>query len=325
MPFRRGRPPDLLRDRPEPGDVRRRRLERGQFGEEGADPVGDGGEAAGARQVRADRRPASGRILRGPSIAPAGLPVAQGRAPGGERGQLGPTLADLRGEATRPGLLSLPLRVGGAFPGSDPADQLDHRPVHATQPVVPGEQVVGLLGQQEGDGPAGFGVAVGDEAERIGEPPMTSGSSSGSLGLLLQALRRRHEATQQVAAVDRRDVGRRERQERPRVVPVVEVAPVRLQAVERVEGLLEPLDRRGARCSRGRGRRASRGGAAPGWSARSGARSCRRGTPGSCRGGASGPRRPRRSRRSARSSGRPSGARPARRPSRGRRRRAWAC
>ena len=58
---------------------------------------------------------------------------------------------------------------------------------------------------------------------------------------LSQALFERHQATQKVAAVDRRDVSGWQRLERPRVVPVVEVPPVLLHLVERVEGSRQPV------------------------------------------------------------------------------------
>ena len=159
------------------------------------------------------------------------------------------------------------------------------------------------------------------------------GAARRLVGDLHQPAPQRHEAAEQVAAVHRRDVGRRQGLERPRVVPVVEVAPVPLHLVEGVERLLQPLDQ-GAQCrgSRGRGPRASRAAAAPGSSATCGARPGRRALPGSCPAAASGPRRRRTSRRSARSCGpivrrtaassarqrllgaRPSGGSPRRRP-----------
>ena len=80
----------------------------------------------------------------------------------------------------------------------------------------------------------------------------TSGRDSISS---VEARTERQEIPGEVAAVDRRDIGRRQRRERPRVVPVVEVPAVALHPQQRVEGRLEPVDHAGdARDSRSRGR-----------------------------------------------------------------------
>ena len=52
----------------------------------------------------------------------------------------------------------------------------------------------------------------------------------------------RQQVAGQVAAVDGRDVGRRQRRQRARVVPVVEVPAIALQRQQRVEGRLQPID-----------------------------------------------------------------------------------
>ena len=73
-----------------------------------------------------------------------------------------------RAQASRPSCSA----AEAAFPGSDPADQLDHRPVHPPQPVVPGEQVVGLLAPGgAATGRQASAVAVGDEARACRRAP----------------------------------------------------------------------------------------------------------------------------------------------------------
>ena len=115
--------------------------------------------------------------------------------------------------------------------------------------------------------------------KRVGQPLDDRRAEDRRRGLLPQPLLERDQAAQQVAAVDRRDVRRRQRLERLRCRTSCRSAPVLLQPVERVERLLQPVDQRAAgRCSRGRGRRGSRAAAGPCWSARSGGRSRPSGT-----------------------------------------------
>ena len=66
-----------------------------------------------------------------------------------------------------------------------------------------------------------------------------------AFGELGQAGAQRQQVAGEVAAVDRRDVGRRQRRQRPRVVPVVEVAAIALHAQQRVERRLEPIEQAG--------------------------------------------------------------------------------
>ena len=92
--------------------------------------------------------------------------------------------------------------------------------------------------------PGAFRLGLVDLPERVFEPSHDGLSPKAARRIFSQALLERHQAAQKVAAVDRRDVGGWQRLERPRVVPVVEMAPVPLQLVERVEGLLQPAAQR---------------------------------------------------------------------------------
>ena len=96
----------------------------------------------------------------------------------------------------------------------------------------------------------------------------------GGVGQSQQPGAQRQQVAGEVAAVDRRDVARRQRLERPRVVPVVEVAAVALQPVQRARAsrAVRSMQLAGARCSRSRrppGWRAATGRC---WSATCGAR-----------------------------------------------------
>ena len=71
--------------------------------------------------------------------------------------------------------------------------------------------------------------------------PSMSGARSASD---VKRRAQRQQIAGEVAAVDGRDVGGRQRRERARVVPVVEVAAVALHPQQRVEGRLEPVERR---------------------------------------------------------------------------------
>ena len=115
------------------------------------------------------------------------------------------------------------------------------------QPAVPPEQVEPAAHSMQGRRAAGRPRGRRRATRRPGRtcrpaPGSTAGPKSGAVGLLAQAVLERDQAAEQVAAVDRRDVRRRQRLERLGLVPVVEVAPVLLQPVERLERLLQPLD-----------------------------------------------------------------------------------
>ena len=62
------------------------------------------------------------------------------------------------------------------------------------------------------------------------------------LGKQRQTRAERQEVAREVAAVDRRDIGGRQRRERARVVPIVEVPAIPLHAQQRVERRLEPIE-----------------------------------------------------------------------------------
>ncbi len=118
---------------------------------------------------------------------------------------------------------------------------------------------------------------------------MAAGEGTGSSSFLEQALLQGQSGSRAGCRCPPSRRRRRQRPEGARVVPVVEVALVLLQPVERVEGLLEASSELGqTRGSRGRGPPASRAAAARCWSARCGARPRPWGLPGSCRAAASG-------------------------------------
>ena len=97
-------------------------------------------------------------------------------------------------------------------------------------------------GEARGPRPAARAACRAGRRRRAAAAPACSTSSS-------RPLRSTSRCAGQVAAVHRRDVARRQRLERPRVVPVVEVAAVALHAGQRAERL--------AGCGRAVGRRSS--------------------------------------------------------------------
>ena len=139
-------------------------------------------------------------------------------------------------------------------------------------------------------------------AQRVAKPVEALPVQDPVVGQRQQARPQRQQVAGEVAAVHRRDVERRQRLQRLRVVPVVEVAlgsaPARSSCAA-----CSPCARRAGRpgCSRSRRRSGSPAARAPCWSATCDARPRRPDAPGSCRAAASGPPGRRRSRRTPRS------------------------
>ena len=118
---------------------------------------------------------------------------------------------------------------------------------------------------------------------------------------LLARVGEHDQMTSEIAAVDRRDVCRRQRTQVPGSVPVEEMALEPRELSHRCEGRLHP-SRRSRRCrpSRSRGRRQRRADRGRCWSAKSDARRPASVPPGNCPAAACRPPASRRSRRNAR-------------------------
>ena len=189
-----------------------------------ATPVTETSSARSAGQRRANSSVGVGWAARSSSS------VAERGQPGGDRGQLGAALPDLGGEAAGPGLQPLGAARDGLGQGPDPAEQADRRPVELAQPVVPAEQVGrgrppgggrargGRPRARRTPGPAPWRRAASGPAARRRRPRGVSASPRRErrpderlVDLLVQPLLQGHQAAEQVAAVDRRDVRRGQR------------------------------------------------------------------------------------------------------------------